>query len=100
MELSRRQASGQLSEVIGEATVERDSYFRTLGLRRAAEASYNSYSKEAQDVLKWYADGVNTYIKYAEENNKLPIEFTILQYEPSNWSAIDSLAIGKYMALT
>lgn len=40
MDLSRRQASGQLSEVIGEATVNQDKFFRTLGLRRAAEASY------------------------------------------------------------
>ncbi len=30
MDLSRRQASGQLSEVIGEKTVEKDRYFRTL----------------------------------------------------------------------
>lgn len=98
MDLSRRQASGQLSEVIGDATVDRDSYFRTLGLRRAAEASYSKYSKEAQDVLNWYADGVNEYIKYATKEGKLPVEFKILQYKPTEWSAIDSLAIGKYMA--
>lgn len=98
MDLSRRQASGQLSEVIGDATVDRDSYFRTLGLRRAAEDSLNSYSKDAKDVLNWYADGVNEYIKYATEKHKLPVEFKILQYKPTKWSAIDSLAIGKYMA--
>ena len=34
MELSRRQASGTLSEVVGEAVIDRDKYFRTLGLRR------------------------------------------------------------------
>lgn len=47
MDLSRRQASGRLSEVIGEATVENDKYFRTLGLRRAAEASHEAYSPES-----------------------------------------------------
>lgn len=98
MDLSRRQASGQLSEVIGDATVDRDSYFRTLGLRRAAEASYSAYSKDAQNVLNWYADGVNAYIKYAIKHSKLPVEFKILKYKPTKWSAIDSLAIGKYMA--
>ncbi|WP_430510393.1 penicillin acylase family protein [Gottfriedia solisilvae] len=98
MDLSRRQASGQLSEIIGDATVDRDSYFRTLGLRRAAEASYSKYSKEAQNVLNWYAEGVNEYIKYATKEGKLPVEFKILQYKPTEWSAIDSLAIGKYMA--
>ena len=43
MDLSRRQASGRLSEVIGEKTVKNDKYFRTLGLRRAAESSYAAY---------------------------------------------------------
>ncbi|UOY91968.1 penicillin acylase family protein [Ectobacillus sp. JY-23] len=98
MDLSRRQASGRLSEVIGEATIERDKFFRTFGLRRAAELSYDSYSKEAKDVLKWYANGVNAFIMGAKKKNRLPIEFTLLRYEPELWTPIDSLAIGKYMA--
>ncbi|MBX4341045.1 penicillin acylase family protein, partial [Mycobacterium tuberculosis] len=61
MDLSRRQASGKLSEVIGEKTLTRDKFFRTLGLRRAAEASYDEYSKEMKQYLSWYADGVNAY---------------------------------------
>ena len=46
MELARRQASGRLSEVVGEATVDQDRYFRTLGLRRAAEKSLAVRSEE------------------------------------------------------
>ncbi|MDR7071304.1 penicillin acylase family protein [Fictibacillus barbaricus] len=98
MDLSRRQASGMLSEVIGEKTVQRDRFFRTLGLRRAAEASYNEYSPEAKQYLQWYADGVNTYLKKAKKNNTLPIEFTLVGYEPKKWTPSDSLVIGKYMA--
>jgi penicillin amidase len=98
MDLSRRQASGQLSEVIGEATVETDKFFRTLGLRRAAELSYASYSEEAQQILASYAKGVNAYIQESIEENKLPIEFTLIGYEPREWEVVDSLAIGKYMA--
>ncbi|WP_416054350.1 penicillin acylase family protein [Fictibacillus sp. KU28468] len=98
MDLSRRQASGQLSEVIGEKTVEKDRYFRTLGLRRAAEASYELYSSEAKQVLQWYADGVNAYLRDAEKNNSLPIEFLMVGYKPKKWTPVDSLTIGKYMA--
>jgi penicillin G amidase len=98
MDLSRRQASGRLSEVVGEAAVERDKYFRTLGLRRAAEASYGQYTELGKNALHWFAEGVNQYIEQAKSNHKLPIEFTILGYEPEGWSAIDSLTIGKYMA--
>ncbi|MEH7224202.1 penicillin acylase family protein [Bacillus sp. JJ1566] len=98
MDLSRRQASGELSEVIGASLVDQDKYFRTLGLRRAAEASYEAYSTEAKDVLQSYADGVNAFIKEAIEKNTLPVEFSLAGYEPYMWSPIDSLTIGKYMA--
>ncbi|MGM9985859.1 MAG: penicillin acylase family protein [Bacillaceae bacterium] len=98
MDLSRRQASGQLSELIGNATVDNDKYFLTLGLRRAAEASWDSYPKEAQAILQAYADGVNAYMEEAKDNGTLPIEFRILGYTPAKWTPIDSLTIGKYMA--
>ncbi|WP_449537352.1 penicillin acylase family protein [Ferdinandcohnia sp. Marseille-Q9671] len=98
MDLSRRQASGELSEVIGESLIEQDKYFRTLGLRRAAEISFEGYSEEAQVVLKTYADGVNAFIREAKEKGTLPTEFTLAGYEPVEWSPIDSLTIGKYMA--
>ncbi|MCP3739218.1 penicillin acylase family protein [Rossellomorea sp. BNER] len=98
MDLSRRQASGELSEVIGKATLDRDKFFRTLGLRRAAEASLDTYSEEARKVLEWYAEGVNAFMEEAKENGTLPIEFTLLGYKPNEWTPIDSLTIGKYMA--
>src|SRR5690625_13103 len=98
MELSRRQASGTLSEIIGEATINNDKYFRTLGLRRAAEKSYALYDGEAKDVLQWFSDGVNAYIESAKANGTLPVEFTLLGIEPGEWTPIDSLTIGKYMA--
>src|SRR5699024_1030988 len=75
MELSRRQASETLSEVVGEGTVSSDKYFRTLGLRRAAEASYDMYSDEAKDVLDWFSEGVNAYIEEAIDEGTLPPEF-------------------------
>ncbi|MUV38452.1 Penicillin amidase [Lentibacillus sp. JNUCC-1] len=98
MELSRRQASGTLSEVVGADAIDQDKYFRTLGLRRAAEASYDLYSEEAKAVLNAFADGVNAYIKEATEANTLPVEFTLMGIEPTEWTVIDSLTIGKYMA--
>jgi len=62
MDLSRRQAAGELSEVVGEKALNRDKFFRTFGLRRAAEASLTEYSPEARQVLEWYAEGVNAYL--------------------------------------
>ncbi|MFF2178215.1 penicillin acylase family protein [Lysinibacillus sp. NPDC058147] len=98
MDLARRQASGRLSEIIGEATIDTDKHFRTFSLRDAAEKSLSTYDAESRQVLEWFADGVNAFIAQAKKNNTLSYEFALLGYEPEEWSVVDSLTIGKYMA--
>ncbi|WP_301109556.1 penicillin acylase family protein [Sporosarcina sp.] len=98
MDLARRQASGRLAEVIGDAAVDTDKLFRTFSLRAAAEDSYDGYSDQAKDVLNWYAQGVNAFIAEAKEGKKLSYEFKLLGYEPEEWTPQDSLTVGKYMA--
>lgn len=98
MDLSRRKASGTLSEVVGKSTLKTDKFFRTFSLRNAAENSYDGYSKAAKQVLTWYAEGVNAFIEKAKKEGTLPYEFKLLGYEPEPWTPIDSLTIGKYMA--
>lgn len=98
MDLARRQASGRLSEIIGEATINTDKHFRTFSLRDAAEKSLAAYDDESKQVLEWYAEGVNAFIAQAKESNTLSYEFALLGYEPEEWTVVDSLTIGKYMA--
>lgn len=73
MDLSRRQASGRLAEVLGEAAIDTDKHFRTFSLRAAAEASYDGYSDEAKEVLRLFAEGVNAYREEAIDKGKLPM---------------------------
>ncbi len=94
MDVSRRAASGRLSEVIGEATLDTDRFFRSLMLRPAAEASVAAYPPEMLEILQAYADGVNAWM----QAGNLPLEFTLLSYRPEPWSPVDSAVIGKYMA--
>ncbi|WP_026286195.1 penicillin acylase family protein [Salsuginibacillus kocurii] len=98
MDMSRRQASGTLSEVIGEEALEADKYFRTFGLRRAAEDSLEGYGDEAMTKMQAYADGVNAYIERAAREGNLPVEFSIISYAPDPWTPLDTLTIGKFMA--
>ncbi|WP_274308379.1 penicillin acylase family protein [Solibacillus daqui] len=98
MDLSRRQASGKLAEVIGEAAVQTDKYFRTFSLRHAAELSWEDYDEESKQILEWYADGVNAFIDEVKGTSKLSFEFKLLGYTPEPWTPLDSLTIGKYMA--
>lgn len=98
MDLSRRQASGRLAEVVGAAAVDTDKRFRTFSLRNAAEKSWDGYGDEAKQVLEWFAEGVNAYMEEAKAEGTLSYEFALLGYEPEEWTPLDSLTIGKYMA--
>lgn len=98
MDLSRRQASGRLAEVVGEAAVNTDKFFRTFSLRHAAEKSWEGYDEDTKKILEWYAEGVNAFIDEVKGTNKLSFEFKLLGYEPEPWTPLDSLTIGKYMA--
>ncbi|HLN60473.1 MAG TPA: penicillin acylase family protein, partial [Symbiobacteriaceae bacterium] len=98
MDLTRRAASGRLSEVLGASQVGTDKFFRALGLRRSAEKSVDAYAPWAREALDAYVQGVNAYINQATQAHRLPVEFTLLGYKPEPWTAVDSLTIGKFMA--
>lgn len=98
MDLSRRAAAGRLSEVVGEKALESDKLFRTLGLRRSAEASVAAYQPWVLELIEAYSAGVNAYIAEATASGSLPVEFTLLGYKPEPWTPADGASVGKYMA--
>ncbi len=96
MDFHRRAASGTLAEILGPEALEDDRLMRTLGLRRAAERGWQCLDEASRQALSAFADGVNAYI--AECQDKLPLEFRLLEYAPTPWTPLDSLAIGNLMA--
>ncbi|MGH6893764.1 MAG: penicillin acylase family protein, partial [Dongiaceae bacterium] len=89
--------SGRLSEVLGARTLELDKLMRTLGLRRAAEASLARMSPELRPLLEAYAAGVNAWIEH--HRGPLPPEFLLLGYRPEPWRPVDTVLWGRLMAL-
>ncbi len=98
MDLTRRAASGRLSEILGSDLVETDHFFRNLTLRRVSEASLAVYPQKVVEIMQAYAEGINAWIEQAKSEKRLPPEFLLLRYEPESWSAIDSISIAKLMA--
>jgi penicillin amidase len=95
MEMQRRIGAGRLAEVLGDAALETDQFLRTLGVYRAAEASWPALSPEAQAALRAYADGVNAFLA---EGHPLPPEFVVLGFKPEPWQPADSLVWAKMMS--
>ncbi|HME01173.1 MAG TPA: penicillin acylase family protein [Terriglobia bacterium] len=96
MDLSRRLAAGELSEVFGERTLPADIENRKLGFRQAAERGRQELDAESRRVVNAYAQGVNAFI--STHQDRLPIEFTLLHYKPRPWSPADSVGVGLNMA--
>ncbi len=98
MDLLRRVGRGQLSEILGPATLDIDKDFRDLNFSRTADREADLMDPQLRKIMDAYARGVNRFIE--QHSSKLPLEFTLLNYKPGPWKASDSLVIVAYMYRT
>jgi penicillin amidase len=96
VDLSRRLANGELSEVFGARTLEHDIENRKLGFRVAAERGAAELPPDFQRLISVYTRGINAFI--TSHRDRLPIEFTMLRYNPRPWREADSLSVALNMA--
>ncbi len=93
IELLKRAASGTLSELFGQATLRVDRLFRRVGLHTAAEEQLHVLEPRIAAIVDTFALGVN-----AGRNTGLarrPHEFVLLRAQPTEFSAVDVMAILK-----
>jgi penicillin amidase len=100
MEMIRRVALGNLSEILGKELVSTDKMLRNLSLKTMAERAVKKYfgnGKESyQKETLAYIQGVNRFI---DEGN-LPVEFTLIGFKPKHFTVEDVYATIGYMAFT
>jgi len=98
MDLFRRNARGELSEVLpnvpGSPALDQDKLHRTFGLSHVVDAEVAQASPQSKRLLEAYAAGVNAYISSLGPK-QLPPEFQILGYTPRPWTPADSLIVVK-----
>lgn len=91
MELVRRLARGELSEVFGDVAYETDEFQRRIGFARQVRDAQLTPSMRA--LMQRYVDGINAVIAQAKV---LPPEFVVLRLTPRPWTIEDCLAISHY----
>jgi penicillin amidase len=96
MDILRRNASGELAEILGPTLILHDKAQRIFQLRPAAQRIYANLAPADRARLDAYARGVNLYI--AQHQDSLPPEFKLLFYRPRPWTGEDSVLIGLLMA--
>jgi penicillin amidase len=97
-ELWRRQATGTLSEILGERELKRDLGTRLFKYRGDMQKELNHYHPHGASIIQSYVDGVNAYINEVTSNpSLLPIEFKILNIQPKIWTA--DIVISRHQGL-
>jgi penicillin amidase len=91
----RRNANGELAEVMGPSLLRHDKIQRLQQFRNVAQRIYANLAPEERGRLEAYARGVNLYI--VQHQDSLPPEFRLLHYKPKPWSGTDSVSIGMMM---
>ena len=95
MDLYRRNANGELAEILGSSLANRDIAQRVFGFRKTAHRIYDSLPADDRQRLDAYARGVNLFI--SQHQDTLPVEFRLLMYNPRPWTGADSVSIGMMM---
>ncbi len=98
MDVFRRNANGELAEVLGSSLVKHDVAQRALQFRNTAQRVYANLEPADRARFDAYARGVNLFM--AQHQDTLPPEFALLHYRPQPWSGVDSLSVGMMMVET
>lgn len=99
IEMMRRLAQGELSELLGPVALDIDKAMRTLRLRpKAAEnvARMRERFPEASAASEAFLAGVNEFAA----NGPLPFEFTLLGIPRHTYTNVDSLCIAGILPIT
>ncbi|HSD68057.1 MAG TPA: penicillin acylase family protein [Woeseiaceae bacterium] len=96
MDLTRRQAAGELSAIFGELALDLDKRMRWHRFRSRAGQVLETLSEEERETLVAYAAGVNGGLASLRSR---PFEYFMLRETPQPWHPEDSLLVAYAMFL-
>ncbi|MDD2923864.1 penicillin acylase family protein [Rhodoferax sp.] len=96
MEMVRRLAQGELSEILGPKLVKTDRLFRTLRLREHAAKVAATLDPQSPSVqaLSAYLDGINQF----QASHPAPMEFDLMGIPKRPFTLQDTVAVSGYLA--
>jgi penicillin amidase len=94
MDLSRRLAAGELSELFGEVALKTDRQKRRFGFRAVAKRVIEATPPAQIEIVDAYARGVNAGL---ESLKSRPWEYLLLRAEPREWLPEDSVLVVHSM---
>ncbi len=90
MDLIRRQAAGELSELFGAQAIGVDTHYRFHRFRARAKAVVDGLPDSDRAALESYAEGVNAGLASLGAR---PFEYLLLSVDPAPWRAEDAVLV-------
>ncbi|MGB8692893.1 MAG: penicillin acylase family protein, partial [Steroidobacteraceae bacterium] len=94
MDLLRRSAAGELSEMFGAIALDKDKSIRVHRLRTRVEQNLQTVAGERMPVLSAYTEGVNAGLAHLASR---PWPYLLLGVQPKAWLPVDSVLAGYAM---
>ncbi len=94
MDLLRRSAAGELSELFGKIALEKDKSIRVHRLRHRVTRDLATVAGDKLSVLVAYSEGVNAGRKQLRSR---PWPYLLLRAQPRDWQPADSVLVGYAM---
>ena len=94
MDLSRRLAAGELSEVFGKVAIEQDKHTRLFHFRKVARAVIDQAPPEQKALVEAYTRGVNAGVSGLQSR---PWEYWVLGAPPVPWRPEDTILVEHSM---
>jgi penicillin amidase len=96
MDILRRRAAGELSELFGKVALPADREARVHRFRARADSEFSALQKDERELLQAYADGANSGLRQLKTK---PFEYYLLGLGPRTWVPQDCLLVIYAMAL-
>jgi penicillin G amidase len=97
-EMWRRQASGTVSEILGERELKRDIGVRLFKYRGDINKELNHYHPQGVAIINAFTEGINAYVAETEKDSTLlPLEFQLLGIKAGRWTP--ELVVSRHQGL-
>lgn len=97
IELYRALIKGEGAKLVGTSMLDSDIKMRILDLYGNAQRNYKYLDDETKQVLTWYCEGFNEYLRLAQD--EFPVELGLLGIEPRPLKPVDIVSVTHFIGL-
>jgi len=97
IEFYRAIIKGEAAQIVGASMLESDIQMRVLNLYGNAEKSFQYLDNATKEVLTWYCEGFNEYLKVGVD--EFPLELSLLGIKPEPLKPVDIISVTHFIGL-